>query len=182
MKVTTPGSPAAVTLREPLIGIRAVDAHDADALRAFYASLSADTRRKRFLGTSSGIAAERSRAFCTPDHHHAEGFVAVLRAVGPRDGRVVGHLCLENDGAGGIELAIAVADGFQRHGIGRRLFEAARDWACAEGIARITATAFADNSPVLRLLTSAPMGATIRAADGGLVDIEIPLIEERVED
>lgn len=100
---------------------------------------------------------------------------------GPADGSIVGHLCLEPAGADGAEeVALAVADERQGQGIGRRLFEAAIAWSLGRGVPRLAASAFSDNSGVLRLLSSAPGGARIRPAGGGVVEIEMPLpVSER---
>ena len=156
------------------IVVRHVDVADRVGLQAFYADLSGESRRRRFLGFTSGIRAEQSRAFCSPDHHHAEGFVAVLDNPGADDGRIVGHLCMEPEGAGGIELAVAVADDHQGRGIGRRLFEAAISWAQQEGFLQVSATAFVDNTAVLRLLSSAPHGARMKQEQGGIVSVVDP--------
>jgi GNAT superfamily N-acetyltransferase len=157
------------------IEIRRVRPADAVALERFYAGLSAQSRRARFLGASAGLSASQSRGFCTPDHSHAEGFVAV--SSGPADARpIVGHVCLEPVDERRVELAIAVADEWQRHGIGRRLFEAALGWAAQHRYAQIVATAYADNGPVLRLLSSAEQPVDIGAASGGVVEVRIPLV------
>ena len=162
----------------PAVVIRQVNPADAPALCEFYAGLSSESRRRRFLGSTSPIGREGSCALCAVDHTHAEGLVA-LAAGGGDDGRLVGHLCLEPDGLGGVEIAVAVADRSQGQGIGRRLFEAAIAWARDHGIDRLTATALADNARVLRLLSSAPRGTIERWAGGGLVEIEIPIVSGR---
>ena len=159
----------------PLVQIRPVDPHDADELAGFYARLSPESLRRRFMCMASGIGADQSRRLCTPDHEHREGFVAVLRTRDARDGLVCGHLCLEPASHDSVEIAIAVSDQFQGQGIGRRLFEAALDWALVHHVRVLVATAFADNTRVLRLLSSAPKGAEIQPAEAGLVDIEIPV-------
>ena len=157
------------------VRIRPVDPADADGLAEFYACLSPESRYRRFMGTSRGLPPDASRLLCTPDHQHAEGLVAVLETPGPGDGLIVGHLCLVATGGDALELAVAVADAHQRHGIGRRLFVEALAWARRSQIRIITATAFADNRPALRLLESAPEGTTVRTSHGDVVSVEIPL-------
>lgn len=50
------------------------------------------------------------------------------------DGRDVGFLCLKETGRDTVELAVmGVLKNYQRHGIGRQLFETAKDIAFAEG-------------------------------------------------
>jgi GNAT superfamily N-acetyltransferase len=154
---------------------------DAAALGRFYDSLSPDSRRARFLGSVGALPEQASRSFCTPDHIHGEGFVAVAAQVGGQRPEIVGHVCLEPISTGQLELAIAVADGQQGRGVGRRLFEAALGWAAERHYRAIVASAFADNARVLRLLSSAPYPPRQRPADGGVVDVIIPLVPDTPE-
>src|SRR4249920_3849136 len=91
------------------VWIRAVRSTDADGLQHFYSGLSQEARRKRFLHVCRGPSPSECAVFCTTDHDHREGFVAIDRGH-PGGERIVGHLCLEPDGAGSAEVAIAVAD------------------------------------------------------------------------
>jgi acetyltransferase len=152
------------------IDIRRVRPSDAEALRSFYEALSSESRRARFLGSGSVADPGTARAFCTPDHMHDEGFVAVAAT-----GALIGHLCLVDVGDNRLELGVAVADEWQGHGIGRRLFEAALDWARDRGVTTIVASCFADNWRVLSLLRSAPHPPTIEPAAAGVVDVLIPM-------
>jgi Rrf2 family protein len=155
---------------------RRVRPSDQAALVDFYAGLSPDSRYARFLGFTSGVGESASRSFCTPDHTHDEGFVADL------GGRIVGHLCLEPAGPRRLELAVAVSDDMQGRGVGRGLLEAALEWARQRRFEAILATAYADNFRVLRLLTSAPFPVHVTPADGGVVDIVMPLVEKLLPD
>jgi acetyltransferase len=159
----------------PVVTLRRIDAPDREELVRFYAALSPESRRRRFLGTASGIPDQSCRSLCSPDHEHEEGLVAVRRSGGRDDGEIVGHLCLVPVDASTVEFAVAVADEHQGRGIGRHLFEAALAWAARHQIATVTATAFADNAPVLRLLSSSPSGANVRPVGAGVVEIEIPV-------
>jgi GNAT superfamily N-acetyltransferase len=155
---------------EPLTpAVRRVRPSDWMSLREFYAGLNPESRRARFLGTTAGLSDAQSLSFCTPDHVHGEGFVALA------DEHVVGHLCLEPWGNGMLELAVAVADEVQGKGVGRRLFEAAIEWASRHGVTALVATAYADNTRVLRLLSSAPHPPVIRGPDAGVVTVTMPL-------
>jgi acetyltransferase len=154
--------------------VRRVRPGDHLALAAFYGRLSPESLRQRFLCTGRGLSEAAARTFCTLDHLHEEGFVAVA----PDDDateRVVGHVCLVDAGRRRLEIGICVADELQGRGVGRRLFEVALAWASARDYTSIVATCFATNSRVLGLLGSAPHGATLRAADAGTVEVEIPL-------
>jgi len=174
--------PAAIAPRQgshekiDAVSIRRVDPGDRLELAEFYARLSPASRQRRFMSRDMTLGATRIRALCEPDHVLCEGFVATVRTSDRDDGRVVGHLCLDAASRDAVEVAVAVADDARHRGIGRRLFEAALAWAAASGYRQMVATACADNVAVLRLLTSAPLGIRSWPAEGGLVDIEIPLV------
>jgi acetyltransferase len=164
---TTPHSATAVRIR------RIVPA-DHDRLQAFYAGLSEETRRTRFLGPTNGIGDRQSAYFCCPDHAHREGFVATM---GPADGRdrIVGHVCIEPDGPDTAEVAVAVADELQGRGIGRRLVDAAVYWARSDGFRTLTATMLAGNPAIQRLLTGLGLPTTAVAIGAGVVEVRIDL-------
>ncbi len=159
--------------------VRRIQPSDRALLPDFYAGLSMDSRYARFLGTGN-LSDEAVRSFCTPDHMHDEGFVALLGEGDRR--RLVGHLCLEPAGPRRLELAVAVSDQMQGRGIGRLLMEAALQWATARQYEAILASALVGNSRVLRLLTSAPYPAHVAAAASGTVDVVIPLVPELLPD
>ena len=165
-KVITPEAQHAVEIREVRPSDRAV-------LERFYRDLSDDSRHARFLAVSRGISGPAARSFCTLDHVHDQGFVASVGS-GEQE-RIVGHVCLILTSPQELELGIAVADGYQGRGVGRRLFEAALAWAQARHFAAINASCLAENSRVLALLTSAPNGVVFRSSGAGVVDVTVPL-------
>jgi len=155
--------------------IRRIRRSDAHALERFYADLSGESRRTRFFSVGGRPSHERSESFCTPDHDHAEGFVAVLPTTNGAGERIVGHLCLEPAGGHTAEVAVAVADDLQHRGIGRRLLDAGVRWALAEGFTTLTASAWIGNAPIHHLL--AGLGRPTHASDAGsgIEDIRIDL-------
>jgi GNAT superfamily N-acetyltransferase len=166
-----PTSVAGARTVKPLSGIsiRPIAPADADALRAFFADLSDESRRTRFLGTAAGIGRGQSAYFCMPDHAHREGFVAV------HQGRIVGHVCVEPDAPSCAEVAVAVAEDLRGQGLGRRLVEAAVDWARREGYRTVCATMLAGNPAIQRLLTDLGMPATTIATGAGTIEIRLDL-------
>ena len=118
----------------------------------FYAELSPDSRAEPVPRSDAAIADGIARAFCGPDHRHREGIVAV--AVGD-DGRstIIGHVCIEPITVDEAEMAIAVADAWQRRGVGRAMLEEAIRWARAHGMARLRAfVRWASNGAVMALM------------------------------
>ena len=160
------------------VRIRQIRPTDSAALQAFYTGLSDESRRTRFLGSTIGIGGNQSRYFCTPDHAHREGFVAVMRPA-HRPSIIVGHLCLEPDGTDRAEVAVAVADELLGRGIGRRLVDAAVDWARRDGLRTLTATMLADNPAIQRLLTGLGLPTVAVPIGAGVVEVRIDLGTER---
>jgi acetyltransferase len=147
------------------ITIRPTLPTDAEALERFYAGLSVDSRHLRFFGGTRGIDHGQSVSFCSPDHAHREGYVAVWSSGASGHDLIVGHLCLEPIDEVTAEVAIAVADAYQHQGIGRRLMAAGIDWARAVGIDRLKATMLAMNTPIKRLLAGLGL-ATSTSTEG----------------
>ena len=158
---------------EKVVRIRPIRPDDADELERFYADLSPDSRRRRFFSVSAGVSSRQSAGFCTTDHEHREGFVAVVDGNLAAYERIVGHLCMEPDEGPSVEVAIAVADAYQGQRIGRRLMTAGIDWARHEGFAVLRATIFASNSAIDRLLIGT--GLPTRQGDAGAGTTEIIL-------
>jgi GNAT superfamily N-acetyltransferase len=156
------------------VTIRPIESRDGDGLLDFYRQLSAQARYTRFLGIGPGVDVGAARRFADVDHEHADGFVAILHEAGPQDGAIVGHLCMEPDRAGSEEVAVAVADGLRRRGIGSALVAAAVRSAIRRGVPRLSAMLFATNEPMRRLLRHAPGPKTDRI-DSGIETIELEL-------
>jgi acetyltransferase len=156
------------------ISVRAIDLADAEELSAFYMRLSPESRRLRFLG-STVLTPDQARQFAEVDGVSRQGFVAVLRGGGPRDGAIVGHVCLEPTEDDAAEVAIAVEDAFQQRGIGRDLLTAAVEWARSAGVHRLQASMFIGNVPIYRLLAGAGLPYRVRPVGVGLTAMELSL-------
>ena len=137
------------------IRIRPIEPDDREALGVFYESLSADSLNRRFHGACRGIGDRAAGQFCGPDHEHREGLVALIGPDGTAASRIVGHLCLEPSEPDELEMAIAVADDFQRQGIGRALLKAAIVWARRHGVRRLRASMRLGNGAIISLVAVA---------------------------
>lgn len=160
------------------VRIRPVGAGDVARLERFYAELSDESRALRFLHATRGIRPDQARIFCTTDHRHREGFLAI---VGPEDDwAVVGHLCIEPndqlpDASGdSAEIAVAVADRWQRMGIGRALVESAISWSRRARIQRLTGIVSGSNVAMARLLNGLSVPVRRRCLSDVIV-VEIDL-------
>lgn len=174
---TTASPPPAATCG--VVAIRRITAGDVGGLERFYAELGPDSRRTRFFCATRGLAHPQAVLFCTPDHDHDEGFVAVVRDDGGE--HVVGHLCIDVAGREAAELALAVADAFQGQGIGTRLTAAGIAWARASGIRYLTATFLVGNIAIQRLLAGLGFAMRTRFPDAGISETVIDLLTPSVE-
>ncbi len=154
--------------------LRPISPADRDSLVRFYHDLSEDSREARFLGAAPGIGDGTARFFCGPDHEHREGIIAEVEDA---DGRrtIIGHLCLEPIDPGNAEMAIAVADAWQHHGLGRALLSQAIAWARANGIARLSASMRCSNVAVIGLIRSMGLPVSFDTGDGGVLDASIDI-------
>ena len=131
----------------PGITIRPLARADRNALARAFSRLSEETRRRRFGGLAAGLSERELERLTVIDHHEHEA----LAAIAPGTGRIVGvarYIALPND-RGAAEVAIAVDDEWQGHGVGHRLIYELAERARAEGITRLVAYVSSDNHQVL---------------------------------
>jgi len=172
LEAPTP-SDGPVRVSEHVVRVRAIRSTDSAALKRFYGELSNESRRARFLHASAGPSPTQCSVFCTTDHDHREGFVAIVDNDRGDDELIVGHLCLEPDRSDAAEVAIAVAEEFQHQGIGGLLLNEGIAWARRERVARLTATMFAGNTAIHRLLVGAGLPAREKYIGAGVTEITI---------
>lgn len=161
----------------PLIRPIAID--DGPALGGFYAALSPDCRRSRFFGACRSITELQAIRFARARERGAQGWVAL-----DDEQRIVGHLCLEpvylqRDRV--EEIAVAVADAWQGHGLGHDLLDAAIASARRRGIIAIEATMLTGNHPIHALLEHSGLAWTCRALEPGVETIRLELRGDAVQ-
>jgi acetyltransferase len=100
------------------LSIRAIEPRDAGAFQAFVEALSPQARYHRFLAPVRELAPALLAMLVAPDQARHFGFAAFSGA------QLIGEARAVALGASGrSEFALAVADAWQRRGIGRRLLE-----------------------------------------------------------
>jgi GNAT superfamily N-acetyltransferase len=153
------------------IRIRPLERDDRERLAAAFARLGEETRRRRFL-SSAGRLSDRDLDALTDIDHHAHEALAAVEA---RTGRILGiarYIRLPPEPSA-AEVAVAVDDGWQHRGIGRRLLTELADRARAEGVTRLTAYVGSDNAPVHRWI--ARLGGVALAGDGDAIVYSVSL-------
>ena len=150
---------------ERWVSIRPIEREDATALSDFYARLSPESRRRRFLCCGEAPIALTLRLA------GASGFVGILREPGPLDGAIVAHALLEPDGPSSAEVAFAIADDFQGQGLGTRLVGLILDLAAGLGLERVTASMLAENAPMRHMLVHAGHPILADRIDAGVEEV-----------
>jgi GNAT superfamily N-acetyltransferase len=149
--VTSGGSAAGTASSNSAQGlqIRPIAPTDKQALAEGFEHLSDESRYRRFLSPHGSLSDAELRYFTEVDHHDHEALVAI----DPQTGRGVGiarYIRSETDPKS-AELAIAVADDWQRMGVGTRLATALSERAKHQGITAFTGLVLADNQLILSL-------------------------------
>jgi acetyltransferase len=169
-----PFAPTAITARD---GRRAVvrPVHPADGplVQRFVRELSPRSRRNRFFAPVAELSPAQLERMTRFDGANGLGLVAVAIA-GDDSTRIVGiaqHAVCDPPFA---ELALVVADGWQRQGLGERLVTLLLAHAAKTGIAAVQGFVMAANRPMLALASK--LGFAFEDdADPELVRIEKPL-------
>ena len=146
-------------------------AADAPLVQQFVRELSPRSRRNRFFGPVSELSPAQLERMTRFDEPAGLGLVAVAGEDAPRIVGIAQHAVCDPPFA---ELAVVVADGWQRQGLGERLVLLLLAHAAKTGIAAAHGLVMAANVPMLALASK--LGFAFEDdADPGLVRIEKPL-------
>jgi GNAT superfamily N-acetyltransferase len=131
----------------PDLTLRVVDESDLDAVIATYRGLSPQSLYRRFFTLSPDPAPLVQRQFSMIDHRDHEALVVL------EGDQVVGIAHWDRAGCcpDEAEIAITIADRWQRRGLGRVLIRALAGDAYRHGIETLTATVLAENRAALGL-------------------------------
>ena len=152
--------------------LRAPTSDDADALVAFFASLSERSRYLRFHGIRN-VDETLVEPLLDPDWTERGALVGTL--AGDGEDRVVAlanYVRLRDPTA--AEAAFVVADDLQGRGLGTRLLEQLAARASDAGIERFVAEVMADNRPMLGVFTGAGF-EVVRELEGGEIEVRFPI-------
>jgi RimJ/RimL family protein N-acetyltransferase len=157
-----------------LVHLRPVRPSDERVLRAAFRELSARSRYQRFLGPVSELSDSLWRYLCNVDGHDHVAFVALdgeSRAVG------VARFVRQWTAPASAEVAVTVADAWQRRGLGALLVGLLVEAARSAGVDAFVAYALPNNVGIRRLL--ARHGALSVSFTGGEETIVVQLCGSR---
>jgi len=154
-----------------MIALRPIGPQDGEAFQAFVRGLSVEARTNRFLFPVKELSPAVLDALTHPDQARHIGLVAI-------DGeRIVGEARFVALGdSGHAEFAIAVADGWQRQGLGARLLGALTAAARRVGLAMLEGEIMRTNVAMLRFIQHAGFRLKACPGDGRLTVAERSLV------
>lgn len=131
------------------ITVRPVLPQDAGLTRTFVRQLSAAARRFRFMTGMAELPEHMARQLTSIDYESHLALVATVMRNGMEV--MIAEARYVANGAGTAEFALAIADDWQRLGLGRMMLERLERQAARSGFERIAGTALIGNAPMLTL-------------------------------
>ena len=129
------------------VGLGLLETTDAAQLRRFFYRLSPETLYRRFHSPIVRPEQAQPERLLDLDHHDREAVVALM------DEEIVGVArYARRRGSDAAEVAVVVADGWQRQGLATRMLGALTERAAAEGVREFNLNMQSDNVAVLRLV------------------------------
>ena len=151
------------------IGLARLEKTDRSQLRRFFFRLSPETLYRRFHSPIVRPEQARPERLLDIDHHDREAVVAVL------DDEIVGVArYARRAGADTAEMAVVVADGWQRQGLATRMCSVLSELALNAGVKQFTLSMQSDNLAVLRLARRLYPDATLSYSHG-MCEAVVPL-------
>lgn len=157
-------------MEQTQVGVRRSRAADLEGFETFVAGLSMETSTRRFFTPTPRLARGQARLLIANDR--TRGCFLALDG-----GRVVAHGCWVAVSPEVAEIAMVVADGALRRGVGRRLMRALLRDLCDAGMGRMEMVVQPDNRGVVDLITRSWPDARARTEDG-LLTFVTPTVGE----
>jgi nucleotide-binding universal stress UspA family protein/GNAT superfamily N-acetyltransferase len=174
--MSTPSRRRTITLGDGArVTLRPIAPEDEPLVAASFERLSEESRYRRFFTTKHELSAAELAYLVDVDHKDHEAIIAIDPSSGEALG-VARYVRLKDD-AEVAEVAVTVADDWQRRGLGRALLDRLAYCARREGVRRFSALVQGDNPRALRLLTD--VGDTQRQWDTGVVELVVELPPKR---
>lgn len=136
-----------------VVNIRPIRPEDAEMEKAFVAVLSDESKYFRFMDTLRELTQSMLVRFTQIDYDREMAFVAVTEEDGKEVQVGVSRYVSNPDGET-VEFALAVADGWQKRGVGRKLMSALIECARAKGYRAVVGDVLSMNTKMFKLMTS----------------------------
>ena len=156
------------------ITIRPIRPEDAVIEQAFVRNLSDESRYFRFMDSLRELSPRMLSHFTQVDYDRHMALIAVTRDGGKETEIAAARYVVTDDGKS-CEFAIAVADQWQRKGVGALLMRALMDSARSRGLATMFGEVLASNHKMLQLMQRLGFTSAFDHGDPRLMRVEIRL-------
>jgi acetyltransferase len=146
--------------------IRAIRGDDAPMLQSFVRRLSARSRYFRFFVALAELSAAELKRLVDMDRRRGMAVVALSER---SDTIIAEARCVLDDDSSSAEFAVAVADEFQRRGLGTELVKKLLAYASGKGVRRLFGLIKADNQAMLALARRLGFQIGVNVSDGSTV-------------
>jgi GNAT superfamily N-acetyltransferase len=160
---------AVMHVRESRLWLRPLERDDGERLCRLYRRLSAESLYRRFLSPMPVARPDVLRRLLDVDHCGREAIAAL-----EGDEIVAVARYIRTAGGDDAEIALVVADDWQRRGLGRLLLRSLARLARRRGIRSFTGTIAGENRAAMLLVRSTAPGVRARWATGEMT-FEMPL-------
>jgi GNAT superfamily N-acetyltransferase len=152
--------------------VKPLEPADKAVLREGVAHLSPNSAYRRFLVATPHLSEGQLSYLTTLDHRRHEALGVSQPST--EEGVAVARYVRSDDEPATAEIAITVVDRWQGRGVGRLLLERLVAVARARGIVRFSGLILADNTRMIKLMSS--LGRVVsRSAQGGTVELIVEL-------
>jgi GNAT superfamily N-acetyltransferase len=166
--------PEHVVLRDgSRVRIARITARDAPLIAEGFERLSAESRRLRFLASKPSLSNAELRYLTEVDGRRHEALGAIDPVTG--QGVAVARFVRDQDDPTRAEVAVTVADEWQRRGLGTVLLDRLADRARDEGVSHFTALVAGDNPATPPFLAGLGGEVTVTEVGSGALEYEIEL-------
>jgi acetyltransferase len=149
--------------------IRPIRASDEQLEREFIVGLSPESRYRRLMNAMREPSTEMLYRFVHVDYDHDMAFVAVVGE--PPTEQIIGIARYAHDQSGSdCEFAVAVADVWQKRGVGTALMRILLEYAHTRGIRAVHGEILADNLRMLELSRWLGMKLAYHPQGAGIVE------------
>ncbi len=157
------------------VALRPIAPEDAPLITASFERLSKESRYRRLFTHKDALDPDELAYLVDVDHQNHEAIIAVDPSNSDALG-VARYIRSEVDEEV-AEVAVTVADDWQRRGLGRALLERLASRARREGIHKFNAFVMSENPGAVKLMTE--LGETQALYDGGPVELVVALPARR---
>ena len=141
------------------ITIRPIRPEDAEMEQEFVTGLSDESKYYRFMDTLRELTQAMLVRFTQIDYDREMALIATLPSADGHDVQIGVARYVTNPDGETVEFALAVADDWQKHGVGRKLMSALIECARQKGYRAVVGDVLSQNTKMFRLMTT--LGFTI---------------------